>query len=166
MLRRLLDKFPQCNVIVFLPGSSSSLPHACITSVYSQFFSGERVETLFSFFFFFLHCVISISFAHAKSQLRSARCFSLCLSHKGYVFQFQEERHIIPKHLKRFLSEYKQTKAIHKEHGKYFSPDLKCLQTGLKGLSSVPISGFNFRWWESTSGSVGSAWQQNTSFYR
>lgn len=53
MLRRLLDKFPQCNVIVFLPGSSSSLPHACITSVYSQFFSGERVETLFSFFFFF-----------------------------------------------------------------------------------------------------------------
>lgn len=105
---------------------------------------------------FLLRCLISISFVHAKQQLMNASRFSLPLSRKGCVFQFQGEKPIIPKQLKRFVSEHKQTKAVRREHGKCFSleqqfPHMPPSPWGPAVASAAVHPGANFRWWESTS---------------
>jgi len=105
---------------------------------------------------FLLRCLISISFVHAKQQPMNDSCFSLPLSCKGCVFQFQREKPIITKQLKRFVSEHKQTKAVPREQGKYFSLEQQFSHMPLSPLGTAAASaavhpGANFRWWEITS---------------
>lgn len=127
------------------PASPMPVLHLCIIRPLMG-----RTET------FLLHCLISISFVHAKQQLMNASLFSLPLSRKGCVFQFQGEKPIIPKQLKRFVSEHKQTKAVRREHGKCFSLEQQFLHmppgpSGPAVASAAVHPGANFRWWESTS---------------
>lgn len=154
MLRRLVDKFPQCVIYLWsCHFTASSLPsasptpmlHLCIIRPLM-----ERTET------FLLHCLISISFVHTKQQLVNANLlFSTSVSQQ-LCFSVPREKPIIPKQLKRFVSEHKQTKAVHREHGKYSSLEqqFQHMAPSPQGPSVASIAvhpGDNFRWWESTS---------------
>lgn len=70
VLRRLVDKFPQCDVSVILllhrPFSPSSLPHGCITSVHNQ--ALNRRSRNLSFTLPYLHILCSCQVAACECQ--------------------------------------------------------------------------------------------------